>query len=47
LTTFDAFRFRAPAIFVELLVDPSDLREAGMFRSVGFVFPFPSCLCTH
>lgn len=38
LTTFDAFRFSAPAIFVEPFVDPSDLREAGMFRGVGFFF---------
>jgi hypothetical protein len=47
LMTFDAFCFRAPVIFVEPLVDPSDLCKAGMFRSVGFFLPFLSCLCTH
>jgi len=45
LMTFDAFCFRAPVIFVEPLVDPSDLCEAGM--RVFFFFPFLLCLCMH
>ena len=30
LTSFDAFHFKAVVIFVEVLVDPSDLQEEGM-----------------
>ena len=43
--TFDAFRFRAPVIFVEPLVDPSDLCEAGM-RVLVFFFHFCH-VCVH